>query len=71
MGIYMGMTLKTDSLQITPDILTLITEIDEFKGVWRALGSLAPERLSALRLIVDTVKERGSITPVLTKAGDL
>jgi len=31
--------LKT--LQITPDLLTLIAEIDEFKGAWRALGQLA------------------------------
>jgi hypothetical protein len=36
---------KTDSLQITPEILALIAQIDEFKGSWRILGSLAPERL--------------------------
>ena len=41
--------LKTDTIQITPELLNLISEIDEFKGAWRALGSLAPERLKALR----------------------
>jgi len=45
----MGMTLNIDSLQITPEILSLVAELDEFKGAWKALGALAPERLSALR----------------------
>jgi hypothetical protein len=34
---------------ITPEVLTLIAEIDEFKGAWKALSTLAPERLAALR----------------------
>jgi len=29
-------------IQISPEILSLIAEIDEFKGAWRALGTLAP-----------------------------
>jgi len=33
--------LKTDTIQITPEILSLIAGIDEFKGAWRALGTLA------------------------------
>ena len=41
--------MQTDSIQITPELLALITEVDEFKGAWRALGTLAPERLKALR----------------------
>ena len=36
-------------LHITPAILSLVAEIDEFKGAWRALGRFAPERLAALR----------------------
>jgi len=32
-----------DTLQITPETLTLIAGIDEFKGAWRALGILPPE----------------------------
>ena len=63
MGIFMGMALKIDSLQITPEILALISEIDEFKGAWRALGTLAPERLSALRRIA-TIESIGSSTRI-------
>jgi hypothetical protein len=33
--------LKTDILQITLEIRSLIARIDEFKGAWRALGTLA------------------------------
>lgn len=49
------------SLQITPEILSLVAEIDEFKGAWRALGVLAPERLSALRRVA-TIESVGSST---------
>ena len=28
--------LQTESLKITPEILGLIAELDEFKGVWLA-----------------------------------
>lgn len=38
MGVYSGVTIKTDTLRITPEILALVAEIDEFKGAWRALG---------------------------------
>ena len=57
------MTLKLDSLAITPEILSLIAEIDEFKGAWRALGTLAPERLSALRRVA-TIESIGSSTRI-------
>lgn len=57
------MSLKTDSLTITPEILALIAEIDEFKGAWRALGTLAPERLSALRRVA-TIESIGSSTRI-------
>lgn len=55
--------IKTDTLQINQDILTLIAEIDEFKGAWRALGTLAPERLSALRRVA-TIESIGSSTRI-------
>jgi hypothetical protein len=61
MGIYMGMSLNTDTLNITREILSLIAELDEFKGAWRALGTLAPERLSALRHVA-TIESIGSST---------
>ena len=63
LGILLGMSLKTDSLLITPEILALIAEIDEFKGAWRALGTLAPERLSALRRVA-TIESIGSSTRI-------
>ena len=43
--------IRSDAIQITPEILGMITEIDEFKGAWRALGMLAPDRLPALRRV--------------------
>ncbi len=55
--------LKPDSLKITPEILALVAEIDEFKGAWRALGTLAPERLSALRRVA-TIESIGSSTRI-------
>ncbi|MBX7147092.1 MAG: Fic family protein [Alphaproteobacteria bacterium] len=55
--------ITTDTLHITQDILNLIAEIDEFKGAWRALGTLAPERLSALRHVA-TIESVGSSTRI-------
>lgn len=55
--------MKSDTLQITPEVLTLIAGIDEFKGAWRALGTLAPERLSALRKVA-TIESIGSSTRI-------
>lgn len=55
--------IKTHSLQITPEILNLISAIDEFKGVWRALSTLAPDRLSSLRRVA-TIESIGSSTRI-------
>ena len=55
--------LNTATLQITPEILNLIARIDEFKGAWRALGTLAPDRLSALRRVA-TIESIGSSTRI-------
>jgi Fic family protein len=52
-----------DTLQITPEVLSLIAGIDEFKGAWRALGTLAPERLRALRHVA-TIESIGSSTRI-------
>ena len=54
---------RIDTLLITPEILSLIARIDEFKGAWRALGSLAPDRLSALRRVA-TIESIGSSTRI-------
>ena len=55
--------IRSDTLQITPEVLRLIARIDEFKGAWRALGALAPERLSALRRVA-TIESIGSSTRI-------
>jgi len=55
--------IKIETLCITPELLGLIAEIDEFKGAWKALGTLAPERLSALRRIA-TIESIGSSTRI-------
>ena len=55
--------IQSNTLQITPEILSLIAGIDEFKGAWRALGRLAPERLSSLRRIA-TIESIGSSTRI-------
>ena len=62
-GCIIGSMIRTDTIQITPDILSLIARIDEFKGAWRALGALAPDRLSAL-LRVATIESIGSSTRI-------
>lgn len=62
MAIFMAM-LKTDTINITQDILALITQVDEFKGAWRSFGTLAPERLLALRHVA-TVESVASSTRI-------
>jgi Fic family protein len=55
--------MKTDTICITPELLALLSELDEFKGAWRALGTLAPQRLKALRQIA-TIESIGSSTRI-------
>jgi Fic family protein len=62
-GFSIGFMLSTDTLQVTPEILSLVSKIDEFKGAWRALGTLAPDRLSALRRVA-TIESIGSSTRI-------
>lgn len=55
--------MKINSLLITPEILSLIAEIDEFKGAWKALGQLAPDKLTALKKVA-TIESIGSSTRI-------
>lgn len=55
--------LNINTIQITPELLSFIAEMDEFKGAWRSLGTLAPERLSALRRVA-TIESIGSSTRI-------
>jgi Fic family protein len=55
--------MDISTLEITPQILKLIAEIDEFKGSWQVLGTLTPERLVALRKVA-TIESIGSSTRI-------
>ena len=55
--------IRTETTHITPELLALLSELDEFKGAWRALGTLAPQRLSALRWVA-TIESSGSSTRI-------
>lgn len=55
--------VSTDTILVTQELLALLSEIDEFKGAWRALGTIAPERLNALRHVA-TVESIGSSTRI-------
>jgi Fic family protein len=52
-----------ENITIDQESLALIAELDEFKGSWRALASLAPERLSVLRRVA-TIESIGSSTRI-------
>ena len=51
------------NIAITSEILKLIAEIDEFKGRWTVIETLAPERLTSLRRIA-TIESVGSSTRI-------
>ena len=55
--------MNTENIQITAELLSLLSEVDEFKGAWRALRTLAPERLNALRHVA-TIESIGSSTRI-------
>lgn len=55
--------IRIDAITITPAILKMIAEIDEFKGAWTAIGRISPDRLDALRRIA-TIESIGSSTRI-------
>ena len=63
LGETMDAAFNTSTLRITNEILALIAEVDEFKGAWRAIGRIAPERLSSLRRVA-TIESIGSSTRI-------
>ena len=60
---YPSSRLKPIQPAITPEILKLIAEIDEFKGQWRALKTLSPDILAQLRKVA-TIESVGSSTRI-------
>jgi Fic family protein len=55
--------VEIKNITITPEILKLIADIDEFKGRWKVIETLAPERLTSLRRIA-TIESVGSSTRI-------
>ncbi|HLD76679.1 MAG TPA: Fic family protein, partial [Rickettsiales bacterium] len=55
--------MSSYQLVITNEILNLISEIDEFKGSWRAINTLSPDRLSLLKKVA-TIKSIASSTRI-------
>ncbi len=55
--------IDIEKIRITPEILNLIGEIDEFKGGWQLLGKMAPDRLLALKKVA-TIESIGSSTRI-------
>lgn len=60
---YHAGVFRTDSLEITPEILGLVAQLDEFKGTWRATKLLAPDRLAGLRRVA-TIESIASSTRI-------
>jgi Fic family protein len=52
-----------DSIPISAEMLRLVSEIDEFKGHWRAWQALTPDRLKGLRHVA-TIESIGSSTRI-------
>ena len=59
----MDIIMDTPKFQILPEYIKLISEIDEFKGKWQVLSSLAPDRLALLKRVA-TIESVGSSTRI-------
>lgn len=55
--------LNASTLHITPEILSLISIVDEFKGSWKAYKKLAPDQLNALKRVA-TIESIASSTRI-------
>lgn len=55
--------MKEPFFSLTPDLVKLVAEIDEFKGRWQALKTLSPERLNVLRKVA-AIESIGSSTRI-------
>ena len=55
--------INISHIKITPEVLSLITEIDEFKGAWKLFSQLTPEKLNSLKKVA-TIESIGSSTRI-------
>lgn len=51
--------INSNDFKITSQMLTIIAEIDEFKGEWKALGKISPDVLNSLKKVA-TIESVGS-----------
>ena len=51
--------IKESDIKITNQMLSIIAELDEFKGSWKLLGQLSPDRLRTLKKVA-TIESVGS-----------
>ncbi len=56
-------SMTFENYRPSQEVLRLVAQIDEFKGAWRALRNIAPERLTALRRVA-TIESVGSSTRI-------
>lgn len=59
----MNYLIFLERLSITPEMVQLIAEIDQFKGSWQAFKQMAPEQLNALKHVA-TIESVGSSTRI-------
>ncbi|HJZ24107.1 MAG TPA: Fic family protein [Candidatus Babeliales bacterium] len=59
----LSMSVQLSNIVITPEMLKIISEIDEFKGAWQLFGRLTPERLQQLKKVA-TIESIGSSTRI-------
>jgi Fic family protein len=55
--------VKLENFRPTLEMLRLVGEIDEFKGAWRSLSNISPDRLAALKHVA-TIESIGSSTRI-------
>ena len=51
--------IENIDIKLSNQMLSIISEIDEFKGSWKLLGKMAPEKLRALKKVA-TIESVGS-----------
>lgn len=64
MDIALDMASPSPKIQITPEMVNLIAELEELKGRWTATQFLAPERLAALRRVATARNFREDSPPL-------
>src|SRR5215470_14286754 len=55
--------MNLEGFRPTLEVLRLVGEIDEFKGAWRSLSNISPERLAVLKHVA-TIESIGSSTRI-------